>query len=124
MIIGIGTDIVQISRIKRLYDEYGDRFINKFLSDSEIGRLPNSNIDQYLAGRFAVKEALIKATGRRDLKFNDIEIANNENGKPYIKSVDNIKRYINPGIEDINVHITISHEKEYAVAFVIIESDF
>jgi len=113
MITGTGIDIVNIKRIKKSLSTYGDKFIQKILSDKEIKEIPAVRKEEFIAGRFAVKEALVKASGI-SFNFNTITILNDSNGKPYIvKLPDEIK--------NTKVHISISHDSDYAAAFVIIE---
>lgn len=103
--MGIGIDIVEIKRIS-----LEDRFIDLVLSDREKELLyKRVNKKEFLAGRFAAKEAFLKANhkGLGDIRLKDIEVLNFENGQPYI--VFNNIEYL---------EVSISHEKEYAVAVV------
>jgi len=116
MIIGIGIDICELKRIEELVNRQG-RFVNRILTEAEKQRL-NSLSGQrkveFLAGRFAAKEAYSKAIGTgigAKLSFLDIEILSDERGKPMI---------VKPTTD--TVHLSISHSREYAVAQVIIES--
>ena len=96
----IGCDIVEN---KRLLDK-SENFIDKILTDKEKQLYKTRNNVEFLAGRFAAKEAIMKCVPNiNDFSFVDIEILNDSNGKPFT----NIK-----GIEDIS----ISHEKEYTIA--------
>ncbi|RBW67842.1 holo-ACP synthase [Bacillus taeanensis] len=114
MIIGIGIDIIELYRIKRTI-ERNEKFVPRILTPREQDRyysLPPNRQIEFLAGRFAVKEAYAKArgTGIGKLSFQDIEISS-ENGKPVIRSEAPEK-----------IFVSISHSKDYAVAQVIIES--
>lgn len=117
MISGIGIDIVEISRIKELALRQ-KKFVDRILTLNEkkkYDRLPAHRKDEFLAGRFAAKEAFAKALGTgigKECSFHDIEIVNDESGKP---------RIVKPFRE--GVHLSISHSKEYAVAQVIIEEN-
>ncbi len=113
MITGTGIDIANINRIKKSIDEYGDRFISKILSFQEIENIPHARRDEYIAGRFAAKEALVKAAGI-SLQFSSITILNDENGKPFITDIPE-------SLKDKKIHLSISHDTDYAAAFVIIE---
>lgn len=114
MIKGIGIDIIELKRI--FLNINNEKFINRILTQNEKNNYSKLNSSrrkaEYLAGRFAAKEAFSKAfgTGIGNLSFLDIEILNDINGKPYISKPKNS-----------NSHITISHSKEYAVVNVIIE---
>jgi len=103
--IGIGTDIVDIKRIRKALS---NSFLQKVLSPYEIKLCSNfrsERIIEFVAGRFAAKEAIIKALSDYEIpKMANITISNNEYGKPIVK----YKNY--------NILVSISHEKEYAVA--------
>lgn len=102
MVKGIGVDIVEIDRIK-----LNDAFVHKILSVEEINIYNQLHTEkrkkEYLAGRFACKEAIIKALSNTDISFKDISVLNDKNGKPFT-NIDNIL-------------ISISHENKYVVAF-------
>lgn len=116
MIKGIGIDIVEIDRIENLSKRL-PKFIHRILTETEIKKydlLKGKRKAEYLAGRFAAKEAFSKAMGTglgKELQFIDIEIVQDPLGKPFI---------IKPFTE--GVYLSISHSREYAVAQVIIES--
>ncbi|MFO1446522.1 holo-ACP synthase [Bacillus sp. Bva_UNVM-123] len=115
MISGIGIDIVELERIKKIYERQ-DRFVDRILTPAEkkiFQTLTENRKTEFLAGRFAAKEAYAKAVGTglgENLSFLDIEIAKDEKGKPFITK---------PRKEGI--HLSISHSKDYAVAQVVIE---
>jgi holo-[acyl-carrier protein] synthase len=119
-IIGIGTDMVQQSRIRLLYERYGERFINRILSLDEQ-RIFNT-LNQpcaFLAKRFAAKEAVSKALGigiGEKLAFNEISVTNLSSGQPQVTLLGKAE------ILGINksIHISLSDEKDYALAFVVI----
>ncbi len=121
MILGIGTDIINIGRISRLLLHYQERFVKKILSTKEIkifGEIDNSLKPRYLAKRFAAKEAFTKALGLgigRPIGFNDIEVLNDSAGKPFL----NLLNYQSI-IKDYIIHISLSDDSEYGVAFVVI----
>lgn len=115
MITGIGIDIVELSRIKKIYERQ-EKFAERILTKKEMGgflQLTAERKAEFLAGRFAAKEAFSKAVGTGiggSLSFLDIEIEKDEKGKPYVS------KPVHQG-----VHLSISHSKEYAVAQVVIE---
>ena len=117
MIVGIGTDICHSVRI-----EATDAFANKILSEKEhniYNIRPNKH--RFISNRFAAKEAVSKAFGvgiGATLGFKDISILVNEMGAPYVVISEEAKLNLP---DYTNIHITISDEKEYAVAFVIVE---
>ena len=118
MIKGVGCDIVKIARIQRLIEIWGKRFLSKIFTPAELAIFPHP-LRQYshFAKRFAAKEACVKALGTgfsQDIAFHDIEIFNNSDGAPYLNLSGNHSTLI--------THLSLSDEKEYAMAFVIIES--
>ncbi len=128
MILGIGTDIVSVDRIGSLFKSSGDRFLDRILSNSEKAQIqdPGRNKISYLAKRFAGKEAFSKAIGLgmgRGVNFNDVAILNDSNGKPYVElnsdKRDFLKNYF--GVEDFVVHISVSDEADYAIAYCVVE---
>jgi holo-[acyl-carrier protein] synthase len=124
MIVGIGSDIIKIARIKALLDKNKQRFLLKIFTLKEIELTQNINNTQRLAGyvakRFAAKEACAKAFGTgigANLSFHDLEIFQDKLGKPYFK----FSEKINNKHQQIKVHLTMTDEQEYAQTFVIIE---
>tara|TARA_A200000113_G_scaffold25248_1_gene21354 strand:- start:1342 stop:1728 length:387 start_codon:yes stop_codon:yes gene_type:complete len=125
-IIGIGVDIIQNNRIKNLLKN--KKFLGRIYSDRELKlSKQNKNKVAYFAKRFAAKEAFSKALGtgfRSGLEFKDIEIVNDEVGKPlYVKNKKIIKIVKNKfKIKNFNSFLSISDEKDYSTAFTIIQS--
>ncbi len=114
---GIGIDIVEVSSIKGLIEKYGDKFFNRILTENEINYCKSFKYPEiHFAGRFASKEAYSKAIGTgisRDFRWKDIEILNNERGKPYINHLkDN-------SYSKLQFEVSISHTKDYGCAVVI-----
>ena len=124
-VIGNGVDIVDNLRIKKAI--VNNSFIQKIYSDLEIKYSKKiKNKANFFAKRFAAKEAFVKAlgTGFRDgIKFNDITIKNNGFGKPEVKLSNNIKLKIKKkfNLKKFNIFLSLSDEKKYSIAFVIIE---
>jgi len=123
-IIGIGTDIVAIARIKKIWERYGLAFAKRILTPSEFEQLPKSR-DQigFLAKRYAAKEAVAKALGtgfRPDgVLLTDIGVSNDHLGRPHLLFSGFAKQEIErKGVTES--YITLSDEKEFAVAFVIL----
>ncbi len=118
-IIGIGNDIIEIGRIKKAI-ERNQKFKYKVYTEEEIKYAEKSKFPYNIyAGRFAVKEAISKAfgTGVRGFVLTDIEILNDELGKPYVKLKNEIKKKYN----EFEIMITISHSKENAIATALIQ---
>lgn len=130
MILGIGADIVEISRIKGAVEKWGERFLKKIFTENEIAYCYKKK-DPYphLAVRFAAKEAFIKALSlenrtqsteyrRKIINFKDIEILNYSTGKPFINLFGNLKPFFS---DDFIIHLTLTHERSYALASVVVE---
>lgn len=124
MIIGIGIDIVDINRINNLLNKFGNKFVNRILCPEEILEYTVKAYKKkhiYLASRFAAKEAIAKAfrTGIGKLAFKDITIMKAPNGA--VKGYLTKEKLFTIGIEqDIDILLSLSDEKNYAVAFSII----
>jgi holo-[acyl-carrier protein] synthase len=124
MIIGIGCDIVAVARIKRAIDN-NPRFVEKLFTPAEIAYCSaKANYAQSYAARFAAKEAVMKALGTGwDGKVNwlDIEVLTTESGCPYVQLSDGAKSLCEQR-QVTNIQLSLSHEKEHALAFVILEA--
>lgn len=121
MIVGVGTDIIEIDRIEKAL-ERTPRFLEKTFTKNEIKLFKSKSMKiETIAGNFAAKEAISKAigTGFRGFNFNDIEVIRDELGKPKANLSDKVLKVI--GKENIILHISISHNKGQAIAFVVME---
>ncbi len=122
MIKGIGIDIVEIDRIRYAVQRWRHKFLEKIFNESEISYCyKRKNVFQCLAGRFAAKEAFIKALSDSEAmdrvpSLKDIEILNHPSGKPYITVSGDL-------LEQCVISLTLSHERHYAVAMVVLESE-
>ena len=124
MIYGVGIDIIDINRIRKVILKYGDRFKTKCFHKTEINRSESkfNSVESY-AKRYAAKEACAKALGTglaRGVFWKDIEIRNNKYGKPYIILHNKAKKFLNNNFLKNNIELSLSDEKEYAIANVII----
>ncbi len=124
MIFGIGTDIVEVSRIAASINAFGDGFAERVLAESELEGYQNSQIKaRFLAKRFAAKEAFSKALGtglRAPATFQNIAISHDDLGKPILVLAPDLLAFM----QEKNIqhtHISISDEKNLATAFVILE---
>jgi holo-[acyl-carrier-protein] synthase len=114
MIIGTGVDITEVKRLKQAVDKWGDAFLNRIFTPEElINAKKRGSLYQHLAGRFAAKEAIFKALGNKNLTWQEINILNDLDGKPYC-AISNNKA------KGLVILISISHVKNYAVANAII----
>ena len=125
MIIGMGTDIIDIRRIKKTIEKYGFRFKNKCFLNSEINKSQTrkKSTESY-AKRYAAKEACSKALGTglaRGVFWKDIEVINDKFGKPKIILHNKAKKLLNKfNYKNPNIEVSLSDEKDYAIANVII----
>mgnify|MGYP001125123655 FL=1 len=124
MIFGIGTDIVEVERIKNLSSI--SKFAKKILSQNELNTFNSLNKDQqiyFLSKQFAAKEAISKALGTgigREASLKNIEILRDEKGKPFFNAINELSEYLsNLGIT--KTHVSLSDEINYAIAMVILE---
>lgn len=120
MIIGIGTDIIEINRIERAINS-NKNFIKKVFTEKEIEMFNKRNMrSEVIAGNFAAKEAISKAlgTGIKGFSLVDIEILRDELGKPIAHLSNAIEKIIN---KEYRLNISISHNKTSAIAFAILE---
>ena len=114
MILGSGIDIIEIERIQKAAERWGDVFLNYIFTPTEIEYAQKFKFPyRHYAGRFAVKEAIFKATGIPHLTWHDVTIINDNSGKPIciFNNIDYKHRLL----------ISISHSRDYAVASAIVE---
>ena len=117
MQISCGTDIIEIGRIKESIEDLGAKFLNRIYTQKEIEYCESKKSQKYqhYAARFAAKEAIFKAISKElndkyEIGWKDMEIFNDEQGRPQVKI---------RGVQKENIDISISHCKEYAVAMVV-----
>ena len=114
MIIGTGVDITEVRRMRQAVEKWGEEFLDRIFTGKELENAKKrGSVYQYLAGRFAAKEAVFKALGDMQLNFKDIQILNDAQGKPYCC-------ILNGRGKKVEIQISISHVKSYAVASAII----
>lgn len=126
MIIGIGTDIIEINRVEKVLKRT-EKFLERNFSEQEIKYFRARNLKtETIAGAFSAKEAVSKAlgTGFRGFSLGDIEVLRTELGKPFIKVSKKIEDIIaEKKIVNYKFHLSISHNKENAIAYVILEGE-
>jgi holo-[acyl-carrier protein] synthase len=121
-ILGIGTDIVECLRIAQMIERHGELFIDRVYTTAEIEYCRSrKQATQHFAGRWAAKEAILKAIGtgwRRGISWRDIEVRNNEGGRPSVALCGGARDVVEQlGVGDVLV--TISHCRTHATAFAI-----
>lgn len=121
---GIGTDIIECERIQRMLDRHGDHFVRRVFTEQEIRYCSDrKSSDQHFAGRWAAKEAILKALGTgwiAGIAWTDVEILNEPGGRPMVRLHGGaLKTAEEKGITEIL--ISISHCKSHATAFAVAE---
>ncbi len=121
MISGLGIDLVKIERIKDIVEKWNVKFTARLFTANEINYCSrHKNPYVHYASTFAAKEAFIKAHGRGNIKFKEIEVIRENTGKPVIKLYGNALNLINS--KDIsNINVTMTHDGDYSVAVVVLE---
>ncbi|MDN3615161.1 holo-ACP synthase [Vibrio gallaecicus] len=124
-VVGLGTDIAEIARVEKALDRSGEAFAKRILAESEFVAFQKiKQQGRYLAKRFAAKEAASKALGTgiaMGVTFHDFVVSNDEHGKPLL-TLRNKALQIAQASKVNSIHITISDERHYAVATVLLES--
>ena len=124
MIYGVGTDIAAVARLRGLYERHGDAALDKLLAPQEradFALAPDKG--RFLAKRFAAKEALAKALGtglRAPATLTNIAIVHDALGKPAFSFAPELAAHIST--LKLNAHLSISDERDHAVAFVVLET--
>ncbi len=123
MIYSVGIDLIDTERIRNALDRWGKPFAKKILGGEEYDMFRQKfNKVQFLSGRFAAKEAVIKTLGaffERRINFRDIQVLNDLYGKPYVHLEDNLRERI----LDKEIKVSITHERKMAAAVAIITGD-
>jgi holo-[acyl-carrier protein] synthase len=124
MVVGIGIDLVEIKRIKKIIDRWDVRFTERVFSACERDYCEEKALPEiHYAARFAAKEALLKSFGiglGMGVKMKEIEVRNASSGKPELvlngRAIEMIREQ-----NIISSHLTLSHTREYAMAVVVLE---
>ncbi len=123
MILGIGTDIVLVSRIQDALEKYGDRFLRRIFTEGEREYCEAQKYKfQHYAARFAAKEAFSKAIGTGltgDMTWTSVEVVKRRSGEPFLR----LHNKIAEKYGDCRVLVSLSHTSESALAMVAIETD-
>ena len=126
MIFGVGTDVVELSRIQATYDRFGDHFVRRLLMEEELELFRRSKFPvRFLAMRFAGKEATVKAMGtgfRHGVWLRDVGIVNNDWGRPLIIWSDRGRGVC----EQLGIgagHVSMTDDAGLVVAFAVVETE-
>ncbi len=122
MISGIGVDIIEVDRIKKALDEWGDKFLKRVFTDRELSYARTKKFSQEnLAARFACKESVLKAFGdtRVGIQLKNIEILNDQKGKPEVVLHGEAKEFAEKN-NLTNIMVSMSHTNNYAVSNAIL----
>lgn len=124
MILGVGTDIIEVARIQASFERFGERFVNRILHENEIAYcLSHKSPAPFLAARFAAKEAISKAFGTgigAQLSWQDMEVARRDSGEPYVILHGGGPKLLQERGGRI-VLISLSHTQQHATAIAILE---
>jgi holo-[acyl-carrier protein] synthase len=126
MIYGVGTDVVEIERIRSVLAKYGERFARRILCESELRRFEGHRLKaNYLAKRFAAKEAFTKALGtgiRAPANWHGVWVRNLPSGKPVLEFSEALQKFMaTKGVT--SSHVSLSDEKGVAFATVVLECE-
>ncbi len=125
MICGVGIDLVENSRMEKIIEKWGGKFISRFFSDEEMAYCgKHAHPVTHYSARFAAKESFLKALGiglGMGVKLSDISVVNDPNGKPSLHLSGEAKSHIREK-EITKVHLSLTHTKHYASAIVLLES--
>lgn len=121
-IVGIGTDIVECLRIAQMIDRHGELFVNRVYTPAEIRYCQSrKQATQHFAGRWAAKEAILKALGtgwRRGISWRDMEVRNDKQGRPQVA----LRGAVRDLVEQLGVReilVSISHCRSHAMAYAL-----
>lgn len=120
MDVKIGTDIIEVARIQESIENLGDKFLNRVFTAREIAYCESKKATKYehYAARFAAKEAIFKAISplledKFSIAWTDVEVLNNEQGRPYVV-------FLKDDLKNINIDMSLSHIKDLAIATAIL----
>jgi holo-[acyl-carrier protein] synthase len=125
MIYGIGTDLIEVERVRAMFERHGDRARNRLLTESEQeGSRKFADPYPHLAGRFAAKEAVLKALGTGligSMRWRDIEIGSDNFGRPVVNLSGDVQAEARRR-KIAKIHLSISHTSDYATAYAVAET--
>lgn len=122
-VLGVGIDLVDLDRIRDLYERQGDRFVSRFCRPDEVAERTGEALVQHLGGRFAAKEAVLKALGTgwaQGLGLTQVEVVPaTEEGPRVVLHDAAFERAEALGV--VRIHLSISHERGHAIALALLE---
>ncbi len=120
MPVSVGIDLVDIKRLRKVFERHGERFKKRIFTDHEVNECEKrKRYDECYAARFAAKEAFSKAMGtgmRRGVRFRDIEVINLPSGKPVLRLYGRVKELAG----DASFDVSITHTEDFAIAVVVL----
>jgi holo-[acyl-carrier protein] synthase len=122
-IVGLGLDVVELDRIQRIWERFGEAFSRRILTETEQARLHVGSPVPYLASRFAAKEAAVKALGtgfRHGVTFQQIELSSRPSGQPELK-FSGVAQSAVAKLGARRIHLSLTHGRDTAAAVVILE---
>ena len=123
-VLGLGIDLVEVSRIGGLLERHADRFLDRICRPGEVDR-ERGALDQHVAGLFAAKEAVLKALGTgwaEGIGFRDVEVVRGAGGAPGIR-LHGAAAVRAEQLGGARVHLSITHERSHAAAVAVLEGD-
>lgn len=124
MIVGIGTDLAEVTRIRRSVEQFQERFLRRVYTDAERAySYSKANFAERLAARFAAKEAGMKAIGtgwQHGVTWRDFEVVNEDSGKPTLR-LSGVARKVAERLGASRISLSLTHTRETALAVVILE---
>lgn len=120
-IYSIGIDLIEIERIEKLLERYGDKFMKRIFTEVEIEYCSKKKDKGSFAARFATKEAVFKATGlglAKGMTWKDVEVINDERGKPEVRLYGKTAELL----VNKTIHISISHSKDASISIIVVEN--
>lgn len=125
MIVGLGTDLAEVPRIRRSIADFGDRFLDRIYTPAERAYCASkANSAERYAARFAAKEAAMKALGtgwRRGVRWKDFEVSNEPSGRPILR-LSGVAREIADSLGATRISVSLTHTAEFAFAIVIFDN--
>ncbi len=125
MILGVGTDLVRVERLRPMLERHGHRLLERLLHPQEREQVPGVRPEAFIARRFAAKEALAKALGcgvGRDMALNEAWVIHDAAGRPGFALSGSVERTA-ARLGVLRIHLSISDERDYAQAFVVVEGE-